>query len=372
LNKFLSRALNHNFHLTKIKRIDELSLECNILQRDYKKLVSMNNNQYRITLLSSKGFPECRQRIIRNKAFVLGLFIFIFLLYYQGLFINEIHIQGLEHLDENQIFDFLAGIGVSEGYKKVLSTDEIKSNLYHEYKDISWVGVSYTGNKLHIEIVEKVKAPEIIPMDIPCDIVAKKQGYIDNIITKNGTRVVPDDVFVNEGDLLVTGIVKKINASGDEEIKYVHALGEVYARTIYRFIILEEKIEYLKINTGKKDYGWNLKVGDTLFDTGKIFVGFDRYTRVSSKIFETMIPLPIALYCAEYSEIEIETRIKSQEEIEKSINNQVESIIKKNIPEDAKISNKDLMFSELGNIIKVEIMIEAIEDIGTERRIENI
>lgn len=377
LNKFLSSSLNNNFHLTRIKKIDDFTLECNILQKDYKKLSTMNHNQYRITLLTSKGIPEYRRKILSNKAFVLGFFLFAFLLYYQGQFINEIHIKGIEQLDENQLIHFLSDMGVNEGNKKNFSTDEIKSYLYDEYENISWAGVSYTGNKLTIEIVEKVKAPEIIPMNIPCDIVAKKKGYIENVITKYGTRVVQDDVFVNEGDLLIEGIIKKINTSGRhnesfEEIKYVHALGEVYARTIYRFIILEEKTEYIKIHTGKKDYGFNLKVGDILLDTGKMFVGFDRYKRVNSKIFETRIPFPIALYCAEYSEVEIETRTKSQEEIENSINEQVESIIKKNIPEDAKISNKDLMFTQIGNIIKVEIMIEAIEDIGVEKRIENI
>ena len=99
---------------------------------------------------------------------------------------------------------------------------------------------------------------------------------------------------------------------------------------------------------------------------------FDRYKSKNSELFRTMIPIPIALYCTEYSEIQIESRIKSQEEIENNINTKVESLIKQNIPTDAKIANKDLMFSDLGNIIKVVVMIEAIEEIGTEHRVENM
>ena len=257
LNKFLSHSLNCNFHLTRIKKIDEFTLECNILQSDYSRLMAENNSLYRITVLNSKGIPEYKRQVLRNKGFLIGFILFVFLLYYQSLFITEIHIKGIEYMDENHLLNSLSKIGIAEGCKKNQSTDEIKSYLYGKYEDISWLGVSYTGNRLNIEVVEKVKAPEIIPMNVPCDIVAEKQGYIDKVIAKYGTKVVEEGAFVKKGDLLISGTVKKLNqqakdAESNEEIKYVHSLGEVYAKIVYRFFVLEEKTEYIKKETGKK------------------------------------------------------------------------------------------------------------------------
>ncbi|MCG8484302.1 MAG: sporulation protein YqfD [Clostridia bacterium] len=365
LNQFLSDCLNDSVELKHIHKIDDFTMDCTLSQKKLNKIMKKKRNKkYRITILKTGGLPNYGKKARYKKGFILGFFIFISLLYYQSLFITEIEIKGNETIKESALRSSLAEIGIIEGNKKNYDLDEIKKCLYKEYEDIAWLGMKYSGNKVTVEVVEKRKPPEIIAYDIPCDIVARKKGYVEKVITKYGTPLVKKGDFINKGDILISSMV--IEESGD--IRYVHSLGEVHAKIIYRLIITEEKKKKKKSETGKQQYGVNLRIGDTNINSGTLFLSFDHYRRKESEIFKSFTPFPIELCLIKYEDLDVTVRERQKKEIEESIMVKVKELIEKNIPEDAEIANKDLMFSQEKNIIKVRVMIEAIEQIGQEVR----
>lgn len=365
LNQFLTDCLNNGVELKHINKIDDFTMDCMLSQKKLNKIMKKKKNKkYRITVLKTVGLPNYGKKAVYKKGFILGFFIFIALLYYQSLFITEIEILGNENIEKSELLMSLAEIGVVEGSKKNYDLDEIKKDLYREYEDIAWLGIQYSGNKITLEVVEKRQPPEIIAYDIPCDIVATKKGYVEKIITKYGTPMVQKGDFIDEGDLLISSMVTDENG----EVRYVHSLGEVHAKIIYRFMITEEKTEIIKKETGKQQYGMNLRIGDMNINSGTLFLSFDHYRRKESEIFKFFTPFPMKFCFVEYEDLDVTVRERQKEEIEESIMVKVKALIEQNIPQNAEIANKDLMFDQEKNIIKVRVMIEAIEEIGQEVR----
>lgn len=83
-------------------------------------------------------------------------------------------------------------------------------------------------------------------------------------------------------------------------------------------------------------------------------------------IINTFYPFPIKLCVIEYSELDVRALNRDENEIKKSISYKISEWIEKNIPKDGEIINKDLMYEEERNIIKISVMIESIEQIGKE------
>ncbi len=366
INQFLSDCLKNGIPLGEIKKKDELTIECMVSEKKYHALMKKKySNQYRITSLKNMGLPNLKREAMQKKGFIIGLLIFLYLMYYQSLFITEIDIKGIDAIDETDFRSSLMEIGVMEGNKKNENLDDMKEYLYMQYEDLAWIGIHYIGNKMVIEIAEKTNPPEIISYDIPCDIVAQKKGYIEEVITKYGTAMVEKGEFVREGDLLITGMVSDEETG---EIKYVHSLGEVYAKIIYRINITEEKTEIIKNETGKRSYGLRLKIGTLDVESGNSNILYSHYNRKDSPVFDIMIPFPMKVCLIEYGEIDVAYRPKNEEEIENSIALKVNEYIKKNLPKDAEILNKDLMYEEERNIIKISVIIESLEQIGREEK----
>lgn len=369
LNQFLSHCIKSDIELQNIVKKDDFTLEATVPKDRYEVLKKKKYmNQYRITTIKKMGLPNYRREAMQRKGFAIGLLIFLYLMYYQSLFITEIEVKGQESVDPSIIRTSLAEIGVSEGNKKPKNLDNIREYLYDKCDELAWVGIEYTGNKMVVKIAEKVKAPEIISYDIPCDIIAKKEGYIERIITKYGTSKVREGEFVKEGDLLISGIVQdEVKSSGEPgDIHYIHALGEIYAKIIYRFNITEEKSEIIKNETGRTAYGIRLKIGDLEIETGKTHVVYREFIRGDLDIIKTFYPFPIKLCIIEYSELDVRALNRDESEIKKSISYKISELIEKNIPKDGEIINKDLMYEEERNIIKISVMIESIEQIGKE------
>jgi len=75
---------------------------------------------------------------------------------------------------------------------------------------LSYVNVLVRGTKVKVEVAEGVKRPSIIPLNVPCDIVAKKDGVIKSVIVKIG------QAQVKEGDTVKKGTASCIGKHTDK------------------------------------------------------------------------------------------------------------------------------------------------------------
>jgi len=97
--------------------------------------------------------------------------------------------------------------------------------------DIAFISINTKGTKVIVEIVEKVKEPNSVKKDVPCDIIAAKAGLITEINVLAGKKNVKIGDIVNEGDILVTGIMEMTNFP--EKTQRIQAIAEVKAKVWY-------------------------------------------------------------------------------------------------------------------------------------------
>ncbi|WP_102691291.1 sporulation protein YqfD [Rummeliibacillus pycnus] len=101
----------------------------------------------------------------------------------------------------------------------------IRQFILSKHRDLSWIHIHRRGSKL---IFEPLAAPvienEVTNDSVKGNLIANKSGVITHFNLQKGERVVEENDAVKNGDLLVSGVLKR----GEEDIVY-GAEGEVYA-----------------------------------------------------------------------------------------------------------------------------------------------
>lgn len=380
VQKLLTQCLSRGIALCNIKICSDTEIELQMTKRDFKIFKDITKKKYKISEINDSGFPFTLIRLWNRKSFIAGIFIFVFLVYYQSLFISEIKIIGCEKIDESIIRAKLSEAGFYEGCRKSEDIDKVKAYIYSNVNNIGWIGINFKGNEAVVEIVESEVPPEIVNINTPCDIRAVKSGYIYKMVTKYGVAVVQEGAFVKKGDVLISGMITKPEeAQGEQsenkeneelpDIKYIHSLGEVYGRIIYRYVFYEEKNEIKKTETGKNIFGLDMNIGGFDFNTAKLLLNYNAYISDDYPIINLIKPIPIKLQLMNYKEVTVESCKRDNKVINADVQKRIRQNINSDIGKKAQIINKDLKFAEEKNIIKVTVMLETIEPIGEERKI---
>ncbi|MDD2215461.1 MAG: sporulation protein YqfD [Eubacteriales bacterium] len=375
LQKLLSLCLEEGIPLWNIRILGDLEITMGLEAADWQRFLKVAGNRYRVTIISEKGLKPLLRRILSKKSTLIGVTIFALLLYYQSCFVSEIRIYGYERLTEREIRESLANAGLYEGCSKSVDLDLVEIEMFRHLEDISWVGIEYRGNLAEVRLVEGTESIATPDLDQPCHIVAAKEGYIEKIIAREGKEAVSQGEFVNVGDVLISGILQiedKTYSSDPENPmnRYVHARGEAFAKTVYRFIYYQEKEKLLKQRTGRSIPGFSLSIGEYAFNSADFLWPYDSAIYEEKIFFNFLRPIPIQLGINRQYEVDLIKRVRDDQAIEEQGKQQARIAIKENLPESVQIINKSLKFSPEENIIRVTIMIEALEDIGKKQGIK--
>lgn len=372
LQKLLSRCLAEGISLWNIRIIDDLEMTVRINADDWHRFQKLLGNKYKVTILSEKGFKPLLSRFLSKKRTLLGIIIFVLLLYYQSCFVSEIRIYGYQRLTESEIRQHLSNAGLYEGCSKRVDLDQVEIQMFRQLEDISWIGITYKGNLAEVTVVEGTEPINKVNLDQPCHIVAAKEGYINKIIAREGNESVTKGDFVHPGDILISGVlpIEDKTYSQDPEVpneRYTHAKGEVYAKIVYRFTYYQEKEDIKKKKTGKMIPGLSLTIGNFKFNTADLFRPYNSAIYHEHLLLNLVQPFPIQIGVNRQWEVKLQKEKREQKSIEEQGKRQAREAIRENIPDSAQILNKSLKFYREENIIKVIIMIEALEEIGKEQ-----
>lgn len=347
-----------------------LKIKCD----DFEFFKKIGKNKYRISILSEGGYIPLLSVIFNNKARICGILLFIFILYFQTFFISEIRIDGYEKFTEREIRECLEQVGMHEGCRNSLDLEKIELYLYDKLDHVAFVSINLKGCLAEVKIVEGTINLEKVDKSKPCDIIADKEGYIYKVTPIEGLRLVDTGSYVSKGAIIITGTVPiESTAYGEPESelteRYVHAEGTVLAKIPYRFVYNQNAYEIIKKNTGKFFYSFDFKIGEKSLCTKDFYNPFEISKSDEIKSFESVRPFPFFISISKVNEIELQSRKRSKEEIEKEVNKLVRQEIKEKLPENVQILNKSLYFGQEKNIIEVAVMIESLQQIGMEQEI---
>ncbi|MBI6871723.1 sporulation protein YqfD [Clostridium aciditolerans] len=355
--KFVNLMWKNGVPIKNLRKENITTMIMDVNLRDYDKIEEIaKKTKTKIKIIKRRGFAFFLIKIKRRIALVLGIILFMGMLYYLSTFVWNIEISVDHSLSPYEIRQQLSSFGIKPGInKRNINVYDIEEKLIKNNENIMWVRARVEGAKLKISAAERQSPPNIIAESSPCNLVARKDGEVIRVYTKAGTPVVKKGDMIRKGQVLVKG------EQGKEGATYqVHAIGDVICRTFY------EEIKQVKIDTVKRERTGNKIENIYLNIKGKnIYLKksvnkFNKYDRIEdNKLF---IKKEI------YYEVKETTVHGDAKKIVDNTANELYSKICANLDKSVKIIDKIVNY-EAGDTYVVRVLVVAEENVALEEKI---
>ena len=373
LKTFVNLCSAKSIGFRSLKILDECTMTGEISAEFLDDVLLTAGNRWRITVLGETGLEHRILVFLNRSATWFGLAVFCVILYFQSQFISEIQIYGYERLTEHEIRTVLKDLGFYPGAQKSYDLGTLKTQLFHELDEITWVGITYEGTLAKIEILEGAKTPPLEDTSYPADLCSDKAGYVEQIMVKEGLAEKKSGDYVAVGDCLIRGTIpvddKTYQREEQELVRFVHAQGEVKLRVLHRILLYQPVESTILQDTGRWIPGIQLTLGEQVWDSDRILRPWEASRREAVAAVGGIRPIPweLKLYCSK--EIRIMRGKRSELEILRRGEQQIRAISKEILPKSAEILKKDLSFSQKENIIEMNVLIHSLEETGVDRPI---
>lgn len=227
--RFLNICAQNGILFWGVEKKDDKSMRAHLSVSGYKKLTAISKSAgFNIKIIKKDGVPQFLGGLRRRYALIAGVALFFALVIGVNQFIWDFDVQGNHLISEETILQNLSEIGVKIG-SPVSKIDivSIRNEMLLRLDSLLWISVNIKGSSAQVVVRERVMKPEMVPVKQPCNIVASKAGLITMINAYAGAAQVTVGQMVDEGDLLVSGIID----SSVLGARFVHAMGSVTART---------------------------------------------------------------------------------------------------------------------------------------------
>ncbi len=370
LERVLNLTASKGIYFWDIVRKDYTTIEGKVGIQGYKELKKILKRTGCKSKIKLKiGYPFLLFKFKRKKSIIIGLILSFIIIMSCSSLIWDINIYGNSTIDNKQIITSLESLGLSKGVLKYgIDLGYIRDSLMIEYDNLSWVGITINGTIVEVKVIEKKEINKKIDDIYPCDIVAKKKGVVEKIIGRTGDEVVKKGDIVKPNDILISGTIIRDYTT----LRYVHAEGEVWARTYYESAEKSPINKIIKTKTGNKTTKAVLNIGSFSIDLGKNIIPFDKYiVETKKKSFPKWrnIKIPVEIIIEEYYEIHENKEKIPIDVLKESLKDKLAIKLIKHIPKDTEILEKEYNISQDKSSVTIELVIEALEQIGIERKI---
>lgn len=260
-------------------------------QKEFALLsVPAQNSGMDVRIIKSRGIKSFTKRHKWRCGVGFGIVIAFLFWFLMSGFVWEIEILETNGVNVEAFTESLGNLGVKIGARKSkIDIIEVQNQLMNEYNELLWVSVNIFGGKVQVEMSEFVEQKEIIDTKTPVNLIASKNGQVVLVKGYKGVNAVREGDNVTEGSLLISGV--GLNADGSEY--FVHAKGEVFAKTENNEEIVCEKSNDLQVSFEKDNryfiYVFSLKIPLGLKTGG----GFLTESTVYLQSGETVLPIGI-------------------------------------------------------------------------------
>ena len=371
IERFINICTTSKILIWNLKREKGIKLFLNVGIKDFYEIIKIAKKlKCKVKIIRKRGMPFLINRYKKRKIFFLSLIIITILIGISTNYIWNINIEIEDNIEIENIEQDIKDAGLEVGMNKnKIDTQEIINKIRLNRNDISWMGIELKGTNAIVKIVKAKEAPEIIDEKDYSNIVSNKSGIITKIIAQNGTALVNVGDEVKEGQILIKGIMEGKYTG----VRYVHSLGEVEA------IIKYSKTKKIplktteKVNTGKKETKYKIKINNFQINFYKTLSKFKFYDTIETekkfKIFSNLY-LPISVIKItnqEFEEIEKQYTVEEATEIG---TRELEQEIEQEIGTGKNIIGKNAEVVKTEEYVEVSVTYEVIENIGMQEKIE--
>ena len=369
--KFINVCINRGLFLWDINREKSCLITLKTGIDAFKNMKSIaRKTRCRVKIKAKRGIPFISYRYQKRKTFVAGCLIFLVMVCILSSFVWTIEIYGNKKIPMQKISDNLFVAGLKPGtWKPIIDTEDISNKMMIRMQELAWISVDISGTRAKVEIAERVMPPEIIKKNIPCNIVATKNGLITSLIVKVGSPVVKVGDTVKKGDMIVAGMIESVDK---KDIRYVHAMADVTARTWYEEAVNVSLERIVKKETGKVCNKYEIEIFNKLIGLGSTKVPYEYYNK--QQIIRRVSLgkdniLPFGIVVNKYNEKKSYKEKISMENARIQALKGVEVKLTEIIPKNAQVKDKKTYMAPCKSGIKVRMLIECLEEIGVQEKI---
>lgn len=372
LEKFINICTHRNISLWNVRWQKNSRVSMRLTVENFRKLRPIARKTHcRIHIIRKKGIPFILERYKNRKAFVIGAGICLAVFFMFSSFVWDITVSGNVDIPTELIMEKLSTKGIKVGtFKYNVNTDKIADGMMLEIDELARISVSLYGTRIYVNVNERVKPPELIRKDIPCDIIASKDGIIYSVVAKEGLEQVKIGDTVVKGQMLITGTIVPKNP--EAPLLLVHSMGSVKARTWYEASADVEQTLVKAKRTGKQKNLYSIVFFTKKFKLFQKKVPYTNSEHIEVKkklILGTNFALPVELTIDQYYEYELEQNKIDINTAKKIASDKAGESAQEQIPQNAEIVKKSIVEQEDGGSKKVKAVIECIEDIGVTQEI---
>ena len=363
--RFINLCKINNINIWDVRNIVKGVVRFKIRIRDFKKLRKIaRKTKCKVKIKEKRRLYFKLFKYRKRKTFlILITLLFMFAIAF-STYVWNINIEGNNTIDEDLIISKLKESELYKGKNKIgLDKKEIVNSLRVLLPDAAWVGLEIDGTTATVKIVEKVNLDDkYVQNTVPGDIVANKNGIITKIVVENGTALLKEGSYVENGNIVIEGVMY----SKILEPTLVPAKGVVLINSNNEFKKEYKYEEIVKNYTGKKRYTIGITINskenmlnylnkDKKYDITKNSKTFNLFGNVISLDFYE---------CNEYTET-IVTRTKEElvdiatKESKEYINTQVIPNLK-----NAKLVSEDYIVEDIQDGISFTNKYVINEEIG--------
>jgi similar to stage IV sporulation protein len=322
----------------------------------------------KIHITKKIGFPFFVYRFRKRKLLVSGCIAFCMAAWLFTGFVWVIDIDGFEGLDAEELRRNLREHGLKRGTLAMLVDEEkLKNDILIEMPEISYISVNLNGAHASVTVKKRVLPPAILSKEVPCDIVADKDGVISSIVVKSGTPEVARGDAVVKGQLLASGYMT--GRAGTTII--THADADIRVKTWQKISARMMKKYGRKVYSGKEKNIYTIILPKRRIklslNSGISYTKCDKIIRTTDLEFFGGIKLPLSLECATYREYKIEPAVMADSEAFKILGTEVHSAVL--TEEGALMTDSEFLTSADSEFAYATLTAEFDEPIGEERKI---
>jgi similar to stage IV sporulation protein len=336
-----------------------------------------------VAIITRHGFPFFMHRARNRKMLIAGGVLFCICLYLLSSFIWFVEVGGLISLPPEAVLHVARQAGLKPGvFKSNVDLKQVEHSLLVQIPDIAWAGITVRGTRAMIEVAEKtvVYAED----KAPANIIAAKDGLVEELIALVGEAMVHRGETVRKGQLLISGVMiqKTKDMAGnlapipDAPARVVQAKGIAKARIWYQSYGEAGLFKEVSSRTGRTCTHVVLKVGEVerIIKQGSIPFLYYEVEEVSKNLPAWRNKsIPVESKIVTYYEIERSQIPLTPEEAREEAKRIALAVLQEQVPESVQVLSRNIEVLKTAetDLVRVKVIVETLEDIGMAQHIHN-
>lgn len=378
LERFLNRAARAGVPLWDVERLSAGMLVARTAVSSFSRVRRLKLRGWRIGVVQKVGLPFAAAALARRKGLVAGACLALLALYVASGYVWFVAVEGDDDLPIPRLLEVAAGAGLRPGVRwDAVDRHEVQRALLLEIDELSWAAVKIQGTR---SIIEARRRAGLDPtQSAPGDIVAARDGIVEQVMAIAGHPRVAKGDTVRRGDVLISGFIPPEEPQHRELVEagrppYVRADGIVTARVWYEGAALVPLVQHSEEPTGARAWGVELELGGARLRLGGPPRAFAAY-RASARAWEGGVgSRTFALRWISYEEVQrrrTELSVRdAEEEARRAARAQLEAELAGRAVVGGPFETVEIVFDEGAPAVLVTVRAEAITDVAAFKEIQ--